>query len=419
MSNLLIISNNPLSEVQNNGKTILSMIEGIDKSHIHQLYFNINDPTVFGYDYYRISDKDIIKGIIFHSKRGSIVEPKHNTTIIESSNTVRNDLFRLIRELLWYKKWKSAKLVHWLNDFKPDAIFFVGGDCVFAYDIALSIQKEYNARLSLFITDDYIMKRKRDSVVGKIRKQWIKNRIKRTLSNASSFFTISEIMKKTYFEMFGVDSYVINNIPESMKIERNQSSNDIIQLIYAGSLYYGREDTIQMLVDVLSEYNKSHKKKARLNIYSNTKPDHIILQKVCKEDVSVYRGSLSKPELILELNNSDILVFVESFQEEEIEKVRLSFSTKIPEYLSIGKPILAIGPNGIGSMDYLKDAAKCVTDPNDLKDHVYDLLLSDQQRAELGQRASNKFDSNYNRESIQRRFREMVMGEMKNDEDQN
>jgi hypothetical protein len=35
-------------------------------------------------------------------------------------------------------------------------------------------------------------------------------------------------------------------------------------------------------------------------------------------------------------------------------KTRLSISTKIPEYLASGKPILAVGPDDISSIRYLK-----------------------------------------------------------------
>lgn len=412
---LLIISNNPLSEVQNNGKTILSMIDEIDCDCVRQLYFNINDPTVEGYKYFRISDRDIIRGILRSDNRGAEVKPrssKENNEILETSSSIRNNTFRFLRELLWYKRWKSRRLIKWLNDFNPEAIFLVGGDCVFAYDIALEIKKMFNSRLSLYITDDYVMKRHKDSVIGIIRKKWIINRIRAVLKVADSFFTISEKMRETYLELFGKDSHIICNIPESMKRDDIKGNSENIELIYAGSLYYGREDTISMLVDVLSEYNKSNAKKAKLSIYCNSKPDDDVLRKVCKDTVSHYRGSLSKDELITELNLADILVFAESFQKSEIEKVRLSFSTKIPEYLSIGKPVLALGPSGIGSMDFLEEVAECVNDPENMKEKVFLLLDSDSHKAELGKRSRQKYEKSFDRNRMQLEFEQYVLGEI-------
>ena len=415
MKKLLIISNNPLSEVQNNGKTILSMIEELDCDCVRQLYFNINNPTIVGYKYFRISDQDIIRGLLRSDNRGAEVIPKNskeNNVILETPISIRNNIFRFFRELLWHKKWKSRRLIEWLNEFNPEAIFFVGGDCVFAYDIALEIQKMFNSRLSLYITDDYILKREKDSIIGILRKKWIVNRIRDVLKVADSFFTISEKMRETYLELFGKDSRIICNIPESMKRDDVKGNSEYIELIYAGSLYYGREDTISMLVDVLSDYNETHTKKARLSLYCNSKPDDAVLRKVCKDTVSHYGGSLSKDELITELNKADILVFAESFQKSEIEKVRLSFSTKIPEYLSIGKPVLALGPSGIGSMDFLEDVAECVNDPEYMKDRVYNLLNSDCRMIKLGRDSKVKFEKAFNRERMQLDFQKTVLGEI-------
>ena len=49
---------------------------------------------------------------------------------------LKNTLFRLIREALWHGKWQSDALIRWLDDFRPTAVFFVGGDSLFAYEIA-------------------------------------------------------------------------------------------------------------------------------------------------------------------------------------------------------------------------------------------------------------------------------------------
>ena len=64
MNKLLIISNNVLSEINNNGKTILSFIEN-SKLEIRQLYFSSEVPSIKTYKYFRISDNDIIRGCFF------------------------------------------------------------------------------------------------------------------------------------------------------------------------------------------------------------------------------------------------------------------------------------------------------------------------------------------------------------------
>ena len=62
-------------------------------------------------------------------------------------------------------------------------------------------------------------------------------------------------------------------------------------------------------------------------------------------------------------------MFVESLKEEMLEYTRLSMSTKIPEFLSCGRPIFAIGNSRQGSISYLKEhqAAFVVDDLNQIE----------------------------------------------------
>ena len=64
------------------------------------------------------------------------------------------------------------------------------------------------------------------------------------------------------------------------------------------------------------------------------------------------------------LADADILVHVDPFSLKERCIWRLSFSTKIVDYLSSSRAILAIGPQDVASMQYLidNDVALCVTD---------------------------------------------------------
>jgi hypothetical protein len=50
---------------------------------------------------------------------------------------------------------------------------------------------------------------------------------------------------------------------------------------------------------------------------------------------------------------NDVVVFVESFEPQFCNVARLSFSTKICDYLASGKCILAIGPGNIAPIEYL------------------------------------------------------------------
>ena len=65
-----------------------------------------------------------------------------------------------------------------------------------------------------------------------------------------------------------------------------------------------------------------------------------------------------------------MLVHVESFDNKSRQLTKLSISTKIPEYLATGKPIIAIGPREVASLEYLKDCSLWITNKNDIYNKI-------------------------------------------------
>lgn len=400
---LLIISNNVLSYTRNNGKTILSYIDCLPPNCIGQLYFSREIPEIASYKYFQINDLDVIKGHFFKRYRGHCVESSGNICDLEyktSKMHTYNTFTRLLREIIWAGAWKSPQLNEWIEKLKPTAIFFLGGDSCFAYKICNYITKYYNLPLTLFITDDYLLPRRKESILQTLRRKIVCKNFKKCLLLANSFFTISEPMQLVYKEKFGRESIVIMNMTDTLKDENYLVKNSEIIMIYAGSLYYGRSDVLKKISESIHKINKIAKRKVTLKIYSEYFADN----KISKDKNTLLCGSLTHDQLKKELNKADILVFVESFELENIDKIKYSLSTKIPEYLSLQKPIFAVGPKGIGSMDYLKNVAMCVNDLSNVYLSLKDLVFSEKLQKELSDAAYGKFNQNHNKRELQNTF---------------
>ena len=130
-----------------------------------------------------------------------------------------------------------------------------------------------------------------------------------------------------------------------------------------------------------------------MEVYSNQEPDKFVVDKLVETGVALYGGSLNKERMIEKLNKADVLIFVESFAEEQIEKTRLSLSTKISEYLSVGKPIIAVGPSEVGSMEFLSDTAICVNNLDDLLSKLQSITTDKLLRVAYGNKALEKYES--------------------------
>lgn len=410
---LLIISNNVLSMTRSNGKVIMSYFDCLPKEMVGQLYFSSELPSIDGYRYFQLYDKDIIKGFFHPSKRGKSIVTVYEDNYKQykpNPNTMKTSFFRLLREVLWRGKWKSHHLTKWLDEFNPTDIFFVGGDSLFAYDICEYVRSRFNSRLCVYITDDYIMPRTGETMLSKFRRKMIFRKLNCCLSYADQFFTISKPMQENYKTIFGKDSYLVTNMTEMLKDDSISANNEELIITYAGSLYYGRDTVLHELAKAIEKYNSQAKKKAKLKIYTNIEPSESEMDLISVRGASEYCGQLDRTQLICQMNKSDVLCIVESFEKKNMEKTIYSLSTKASEYMSVGKPILAVGPSGIGTIDYLSDAAYCITSENEIYNSLNQLFKSEELLSDYAQKALAKYKRYHEKSNVQGPFIEKVFG---------
>jgi len=407
---ILVISNNPFSEIKNNGKTLASFFDTYQVENIAQIYFSIEKPDSRRYlKYYQISDIDVMKTFFNRmTKCGSVIPYSFFKSEIQQKNCndkcvmghkllnliKKSNFFRIVRELIWKKaQWKTNELDQWIKTFSPDIVFFCAGDSGFAYDITEYICNEYNTKLVVYITDDYILARNTCNLFWWCRRNYILAKMKKIVKRSDLFLTISNQMKETYKKIFNKDSIVVMNMTESLLDKSVSSNNNEIRLIYAGGLHYKRCETLALLIKAIIKSNENNVRQAFLKIYSNTIPDKSLISQLTFEGASEFCGALNLDELKKEYNKSDILVHVESFNTKSIESTRLSISTKISEYLSLGKPILAIGPANIASMEYLKDIAYCITDKRLIEGSFITFIFNESLKNDLAQKAIVKYNN--------------------------
>ena len=65
-------------------------------------------------------------------------------------------------------------------------------------------------------------------------------------------------------------------------------------------------------------------------------------------------GARSYDEIKKIMHDADVVVHVESFDEQQMKTTQYSLSTKIIDCLQSGSQIVGIGPSGIASIEYLK-----------------------------------------------------------------
>ena len=241
------------------------------------------------------------------------------------------------------------------------------------------------------------MPRIKETIFSRIFRKYIRKKMIKCINDSNKYFTISNIMKNEYYKLTNKESKIIMNMTESLYIPKEQlpkRNDNYIKFIYTGSLYYNRDKVIGLIAKAADIYNKDNNntKKIKIEIYSNSEPSEEIKKNFEIKDCCEYCGSLTLNELKVKLNIADILIFVESFEPEMKDKTKYSLSTKVPEYLSVGKPIFAVGPQNIGSMEYLDKVAFCVYDERNIYNEMVKMLRENSKMLKIADLARKKFE---------------------------
>ena len=101
-----------------------------------------------------------------------------------------------------------------------------------------------------------------------------------------------------------------------------------------------------------------------------------------------------------------MVVFAEALSGKEANAAKLSFSTKITDYLSNGKCILAIGKDYIAPIDYFvrNDSAFVASDVDSIARRVHDIIENPMLINEYGSKAFECARRNHDKQVLAERF---------------
>ena len=401
---ILVISHNPLSRVNNNGKTLASIFEGVPLKNIYQIYLNMDVPDYSEECHYlQLNEKQIICSIA--SGKNLCCQEISPMPEKVSSATIRIGSFgtntkRLLRECIWKFDFWKTRLKDWLADKHFDVVFFMAGDGLFAYDVYRFVMQNVHAKGCMFFTDDYIIGKTSYSLAYLLRQRMLKRKIRKTLSITKEVYVISDEMKEAYFKLLGVNSYVIRNFSVEKKNSNEKQLNflsDGLTMVYAGGLHYDRWQVLSAIADALKTINTSNSAKCQLKIYSSQNISDNIIEKLNVDSVSEFCGSASALQIADIYSSADILLHVESFNKRAIASTKYSFSTKIPEYLSAGKCILAVGPSEVASIRYLTSFSCVISDGTKLISALTKLINDNEYRTQIASNSEEQYEKDFSK----------------------
>ena len=384
---VLVIANNVFSKTENNGKTLCSFFSNFASDDLAQLYFGVCEVPYeeFCDNYYRVTELDILKSIY---NRIPTTGNTHQELLLSIKNNtltrgpwyyrkIYSKKLRLLREYIWSRKtWDCPELANWIEKFKPDAIFAMLGPNIYVHKISISLSERYNVPLFVFFTDDYFLNSTSKSLVGRIHYHLVCKQYKETVAKAHTAYAIGQKMQRDYSSCFSKPFGILGNGIDVEKYlhlaPKKIEKGDTLIVSYIGALHSNRWKTIVALGEILKEINQNHDyNKVHIKVFSPTVARKRMLAAFEKAEVE-FCGSLDSAGVIEQMEKSHFLLHVESFDKANRTYVRYSVSTKISEYLSSSRMILAYGPHEVASMQLLMENGFgcCLTDLDTKEDMV-------------------------------------------------
>lgn len=420
---VLVIAHNAFSQTNNNGKTLSSFFSGWRSENLAQLYITDEEPDrSVCKRFFRITDREILCAAVRHGTApGKVLPPEGTQSAMPRTDaSVHHGFFgRLVarrpswmlvgRDLCWGSgAWKTPALEAWIDEFSPEVVF-MQCSAPAIYDIAFWVCDHCNIPLFLEITDDYTSSKFSLDPFFWIYLRRMRRQMRRAIDRAEKTLVIGRKMEKEYAKRFG-GAYAIAMNAVEIGSYVPPASHDPIQIVYTGNLGLGRWKTIQALGNAC-QADPELKEHLQLHVYSGTQLSSREYDRLARSGVC-FHGKVSAQVVAEVQTAADILLHVESFDAENRYVTRYSVSTKISEYLSRGRCLLAVGPADVASIEYIRDERIGVVlserKEAAIRSCLLELVQNRELRLECGRRAYEQACSAHDIRSVQREISQML-----------
>lgn len=320
-------------------------------------------------------------------------------------------LLSICREVVWLLgKWKTQQLDAFIEEQTPDILFFPVYPTIYMCRLQLYVKKKVNKPSVCYISDDnYTYKPLGGNVLKIIHRFFLRKKVKKLIDGCDKLMVIAPKQKEEYDRLFHKDSVIITKGIDCSDYREQLSVNEPIKMLYSGSMIIGRDRTIKLLVDEMGTVNRNGIK-ISLDIYTAQAITPKMKEKFNRNGCSIH-AAVPYNEIMSLQSEADVLLFVEGLDNKNKNVARLSFSTKITDYLKAGKCIFAIGDGEIAPIDYLlkKDAALVATNIEEIRAILNRITEDDELILQYGRKSHLCGVENHNREKMDCRFKKEML----------
>ena len=358
---VLVVTYHPWREDISVGNTLSNIFNGMEsRLEFANIYIRDDKPcNKIVSRSFNISEKGLAKSIFTRKGIGcevdSVGESDKKENFSASYNAARRmrwDIMLLAQDMIGCLGcWKTKALDEFVESFNPDLIFGPLGRMPIGNNIMTYLSKKYNCPLVAYPWDDhYSLHKKGWSPVFWLKLFLERRAISKCAMQSEYLYCITSLMQNEYANFFKKECKLLYKGFDFEKKPDIKHPNNVLKIIYMGNIGSGRWQILSKVARAINEIN-ADRKKMEMFIYTLSPSSSEI-----DEALNIGDSHLMKPvpssEKMNTLREADVLLHVEPTTTKDRLMFRLSFSTKLVDYLYNAKCILAMGGN-TASMQYL------------------------------------------------------------------
>ena len=411
---LLLFSHNGLSDTNANGITIKNLLSAYAPEEKVQFYCDTAAPDFSAASgFFRVTDVQAVKACLLKKYQHIFTQPTEKKSAQRIGGALKkrryNYALKWLREWLWrFSPWGHCLLRRWIAEQNPDAIVYMVGESHFMDKLVLKTCKKTKKPLVLYHAEAYrlvdLRTRKFLERTYYKKAQRLYQKLNRT---AKLIIYNSEPLRQDYERKYPAQAETMVAYNSAQLLDKPYQSGTRLKITYFGNFGVGRHKSLIELAQCLQEIDPA----LQIDLYGRA--DEEIEREIAKADGIRFCGFLEQSELKRVIENTDLLLHVESFDTEIAMKLRYAFSTKIAQCLAAGRCFLSFAPETMASSQYLREKnMPLACDKAQLYELLTKLIGSEELRREFARRgveiAKNNHDLASTAEAVRKRIDEIV-----------
>ncbi|MEV4656119.1 glycosyl transferase family 1 [Micromonospora sp. NPDC049301] len=361
---VLVVGAEPFGRSSGTGITLSNLFDGWPKDRLAQVYTARTEPSpevcdqFFAVDPRNAPVDHLVRRVVTRGRPAGSGDAVVAAIPAGGTGSWRGQVRRTMRAMADLSPiLVPADLRDWARRFRPDVVYSVLGS-VRVMRLARRLAAACAVPIVPHFMDDWPGTLYSDGELFGLGRRAVAAGLGGVVRRASSGLCISAPMAEEYRRRYGIPfAPFMNCVQESAFDDHREAASAApgtgpVEFVYVGGLHLDRWASLARLGAALKRLS-SPLGPARLTLYAPER-DLARYGDVFADLPAVRLArSIGSAEVAPVLWAADVLVHVESFKPEIAQYTRLSLSTKLPQYLAAGRPILGHGPGDLASMRHI------------------------------------------------------------------